>query len=56
MKINNHIRAGLKKALYRACKEYVRAYEAGESPYHAFQRIRTIIKRLEGHWKDVKRG
>jgi hypothetical protein len=55
MKINDHIRAGLKKALYRACLGYIRAYEAGESPYGAFRRLCTLTRRLDGHWK-ARRG
>lgn len=54
MKINDFIRQQLKSALRRACVEYVRAMDAGESPYHAYIRLRTLIRRLDGQWKGKR--
>ncbi|OHD67196.1 MAG: hypothetical protein A2W19_11705 [Spirochaetes bacterium RBG_16_49_21] len=51
MKINNHIRGQLKKALRQACQEFIWRYDAGENPYLEFLRIRNLVRKLDGRWR-----
>jgi len=55
MKITkNYIRQQLKKALRQACQEYIWAYDSDKNPYLEFLRIKNLVSKLDGQWREPR--